>query len=85
MALVGQMKILIPLAGLIDKDAERKRLVKERDRSAAEVARIENKLANPNFVDKAPPAVVAKVRERLATARSAVLEIERQIAKIGAL
>jgi hypothetical protein len=59
-ALVGDMKILIPMAGLIDKDAELKRLDKEIGKLRGDIERIEKKLANPSFVDKAPAAVVAE-------------------------
>ncbi|MES9861319.1 MAG: valine--tRNA ligase, partial [Candidatus Thiodiazotropha sp. 4PDIVS1] len=64
-ALVGEMKVLIPLAGLIDKGAEIKRLEKEITRLQNDADRTEKKLSNPNFVDKAPEAVVQKERDKL--------------------
>lgn len=85
LALVGEMKVLIPLAGLIDKDAELARLQKEIDRQRAEAGRVEKKLSNPNFTDKAPEAVVRKERDKLEAARSALSKLEEQAAKIKAL
>ncbi|MCG6941433.1 MAG: valine--tRNA ligase [Thiohalocapsa sp.] len=82
-ALVGDMKILIPMAGLIDKDAELKRLDKEIGRLRADIERIEKKLANPSFVDKAPAAVVQKERDRLAEQGAALSQLEAQQAKIA--
>ncbi len=84
-ALVGKMKILIPLAGLIDKDAELARLEKEMGRLQQDIARTGKKLENPNFVDKAPEAVVAKERDKLAQARSALEQLSEQADKIRAL
>ncbi len=84
-ALVGEMKVLIPLAGLIDKDAEIKRLEKEIARLQGEVDRIGKKLGNPSFVDKAPEAVVQKERDKQAEARKALESLQAQLAKIKAL
>jgi valyl-tRNA synthetase len=84
-ALVGAMKILIPMAGLIDKDAELKRLDKEIARLTDDVARTEAKLANPAFVDKAPAAVVDKERAKLADHAAAIANLRTQRDKIAAL
>jgi valyl-tRNA synthetase len=84
-ALVGDMKLLIPMAGLIDKDAELARLEKEIGRLRADIARIEGKLGNPSFVDKAPAAVVAKERERLADQGAALAQLVAQQSKIASL
>lgn len=77
-ALVGELLLSIPLAGLIDLDAERARLDKEVARVRAEVGKCEAKLANPTFVDHAPAAVVAQERARLAdwTARHESLQLQ---------
>ena len=80
--LVGDMEILVPMAGLIDKDAEIERLGKEIDKLRKEVARGEGKLRNPNFVDKAPDEVVAKEREKLDDHRSQQARLEEQMEKI---
>jgi len=84
-ALVGAMKLLIPLAGLIDKEAESTRLAKELERKAGELDRCEKKLANASFVDKAPAAVVEKEQTRAADLKSAIRNLEEQQQKIQAL
>jgi valyl-tRNA synthetase len=84
-ALVGEMKILIPMAGLIDKDAELARLEKEIQRIEKELPRIEGKLGNAAFVDKAPPEVIAKEREKLAGLQSSLHNLNEQYGKIAAL
>ncbi|WP_428633395.1 valine--tRNA ligase [Sedimenticola sp.] len=85
MALVGGMKLLIPMAGLIDKEAELARLNKEIGKLKENIARIEGKLNNPKFVDKAPEAVVQKERDKLADEIAALEKLEQQLQKIQAL
>lgn len=58
-------KIYIPLGDLIDFEAERARLNKERDALLKDIAFVENKLNNPGFVSKAPEKVVADQRKNL--------------------
>ncbi|MEW8382416.1 MAG: class I tRNA ligase family protein, partial [Candidatus Thiodiazotropha taylori] len=84
-ALVGEMKVLIPLAGLIDKAAEIKRLEKEINRLQSDAERTDKKLSNPNFVDKAPQAVVQKERDKLAESRKALESLQAQLEKIQQL
>jgi valyl-tRNA synthetase len=84
-ALVGNMKILIPLGGLIDKDAELARLEKEIGRLRQDLERTEKKLGNPSFVDKAPEAVVRKERDKLAQGQAALSDLSAQADKIRAL
>jgi len=84
-ALVGKMKVLIPLAGLIDKQAELERLNKEIGKIEVDVKRTEGKLSNPNFVDKAPEAVVQKEKDKLAKAREALNNLQAQVSKISNL
>ncbi len=83
--LVGEMKVLIPMAGLIDKDAELKRLAKEIARIQADVERTRAKLTNPSFVDKAPAAVVQKERDKIAEQETALAKLRQQEQKIRAL
>jgi len=84
-ALVGEMKILIPLAGLIDKDAELARLDKEITKIESNLEKTSAKLGNPGFVDKAPEAVVNKEKDRAAEMESAVAKLKEQREKISAL
>jgi valyl-tRNA synthetase len=84
-ALVGEMKILIPLAGLIDKDAELARLEKEIGKLQVNVDKTTSKLVNKNFVDKAPAAVVEKERERLAEMTKSIEQFKEQVEKIKKL
>nr|VFK21432.1 MAG: valyl-tRNA synthetase [Candidatus Kentron sp. LFY] len=73
-SLLGDLEIRIPLAGLIDVDAEMARLTKDIAKRERELERGRGKLNNPNFVDKAPAEVVAKERAR-------VTDLEDRIAK----
>jgi len=84
-ALVGDMKILIPLAGLIDKDAEIARLEKEIGKISANLEKSEAKMSNASFVDKAPEAVVAKERQRIEEMHTAVSQLNEQLDKIKAI
>ncbi len=84
-SLVGDMSLLIPLAGLIDKDAELKRLQKNIEKIEAETKRIETKLGNENFVARAPAAVVNKESEKLAEARSALASLQSQAERINSI
>ncbi|TCO82037.1 valyl-tRNA synthetase [Plasticicumulans lactativorans] len=77
-ALVGELEILIPLAGLVDKDAELARLAKEIERLGKDLERGEAKLANPNFADKAPAEIVAKEREKLDAQKAALAKLREQ-------
>jgi len=81
-ALVGEMKVLIPMAGLIDKEAEEARLNKEKSKTENEIARVESKLSNANFVAKAPPAVVDKERQKLSDLNTALQQLTEQLTKI---
>jgi len=81
-ALVGEMKVLIPMAGLIDKEAELNRLEKEINKLQGEIKRLTGKLSNEGFIAKAPEAVVAKEREKLSDYETALQNLEAQYAKI---
>ncbi|WP_313328311.1 valine--tRNA ligase [Stutzerimonas balearica] len=84
-ALVGDLQVLVPMAGLIDKDAELARLDKEIARLDGEVQRVGGKLANAGFVDKAPPQVIDKERAKLAEAEQARAKLVEQRARIASL
>ena len=63
--IAGEMKILIPLAGLIDKQAETERLGKQAQQIDNELVRVREKLKNRQFIDKAPAQVVEKERQKI--------------------
>lgn len=81
-ALVGNMSVLVPLKGFIDKDAEAARLGKELNRLEQEVARIGGKLSNESFTAKAPAAVIAQEQTRLADAKTAQAKLQEQLEKL---
>ncbi|MDE9518865.1 valine--tRNA ligase [Xenorhabdus bovienii] len=83
--LINGTEILIPMAGLIDKDVELARLDKEIEKLDKEINAIEAKLANDGFVSRAPEAVVAKERERLAINHAAKEKLLAQKETIAAL
>ena len=84
-ALVGEMKLLIPMAGLINKDAELKRLNKETEKLTKHIQQLDGKLSNPGFTDKAPEAVVQKERDKLAELQMALNNLQQQKEKIEKL
>jgi valyl-tRNA synthetase len=83
--LIGNTELMIPMAGLIDKEAELARLAKEVARLVGECGRIEGKLGNEAFVAKAPDAVIAKEREKLEDYRLQLTKLEAQQVEIAAL
>ncbi|QEQ97708.1 valine--tRNA ligase [Neptunomonas concharum] len=83
--LVGSMEVLVPMAGLIDKNAELARLKKEMDKLDKEVGRVEGKLNNEKFVANAPAEVITKEREKLESAQIAFAKLKEQYGKIEAL
>ncbi|MFM7119685.1 MAG: valine--tRNA ligase, partial [Gammaproteobacteria bacterium] len=83
LALVGELKVMVPLAGLIDLDAERARLTKDIARKEQDAERVRQKLGNPGFADKAPADVVAKERQKLADADAALVTLRAQLAALG--
>ncbi|WP_417358286.1 valine--tRNA ligase [Gallaecimonas pentaromativorans] len=83
--LVGAMEVRIPMAGLIDKDAELARLAKQLEKVEQERGRVAGKLGNEGFVAKAPEAVIAKEREKLAELEETQAKLKAQYASIEAL
>ncbi|MDG2392686.1 MAG: valine--tRNA ligase, partial [Thalassotalea sp.] len=77
-AVIGDMSVLIPMAGLIDVDAELARLSKAMEKLEKDVQRTRGKLSNENFVSKAPDAVIAKEQEKLADAESMLATLAEQ-------
>ncbi|WP_026375971.1 valine--tRNA ligase [Aestuariibacter salexigens] len=77
-ALVGEMEILIPMAGLIDKDAELARIGKALEKLEKDMSRTQGKLANDNFVSKAPEAVIDKEKAKLADMQMQFSKLKEQ-------
>ena len=84
-ALVGEMKLLIPMAGLIDKAAELARLTKEIGKLEKDSTRVSGKLANPNYVAKAPTPVVEKEKAKQAEIQSSLEKLKEQLSRIEAM
>lgn len=83
--IVEGAELLIPMAGLVDKAAELDRLAKELGKLDVEIEKIQVKLANDGFVSRAPEAVVAKERERVAELEQSKAKLIEQQAVIAAL
>ena len=82
-ALVGELKLLIPLAGLIDLGAEKARLAKEIARIEGEIRKCEAKLGNANFVANAPAAVVEQEKQRIADFGTQLAGLLEQAARLA--
>jgi valyl-tRNA synthetase len=83
--LYGGMEILVPMAGLIDVDAERSRLQKEITKLESGLKAVSGKLGNKKFVDNAPAAVVDKERSKQATMSAALLALQEKITLLDEL
>ena len=81
-AIVGELKLLVPLEGLVDLDAERTRLDKEIKRVEIEITKCNGKLASETFVQNAPPAVVEQERKRLVDWNNQLNGLREQRAKL---
>jgi valyl-tRNA synthetase len=81
-ALVGRMRILVPLAGLIDLDAELTRLTKQRQQAQADLDLCQTKLANSQFVDNAPAAIVTKTQDRATELTQKLAQLETQLERL---
>lgn len=84
-ALVGGLEVLIPMAGLIDVEAELARISKQLEKAQKGLEQVERKLANEKFVNNAPEAVLAKEKEKLAEYSEAKAKLLEQKAKIESL
>ncbi|MFC0117970.1 valine--tRNA ligase [Pseudoalteromonas xiamenensis] len=84
-AFIGDLAIMIPMAGLIDVEAELARIEKQLEKAEKGLAQVSNKLANEKFVNNAPPAVLAKEHEKLAEYQDAKDKLLAQKAKIESL
>jgi valyl-tRNA synthetase len=84
-ALLGTMKILVPMAGLIDVAAETARLGKRRAKLEQELARAEAKLGNASFVQNAPPAVVEQEQGRVTQFKRELAQLAVQLERLASL
>ena len=75
-------QVFMPMGDLIDLDKERERLQKERDNATGQIARIEGKLQNAEFVAKAPEKVVAAEREKLEGFKAVLSKVEQSLAAL---
>ncbi len=82
-AIVGDLEIFIPLAGLIDVEAESKRLLKEIEKLEKEKALYKKKLDNESYTQKAPSEIVQQERERLSQAEAALYKLRENYEKIN--
>jgi valyl-tRNA synthetase len=80
--LVNELELFIPLAELIDTQAEVTRLTKEISKLAKELERSETKLNNADYVAKAPVAIVEKERARVHEMRNAMQKLDEQLQKV---
>ncbi|ABL98997.1 valine--tRNA ligase [Shewanella amazonensis] len=83
--LIGEMELLIPMAGLIDVAAEMARIDKQLEKLTGEVARIEGKLSNQGFVAKAPAEVIEKERAKAADIKRDMDKLTEQKAELAKL
>jgi valyl-tRNA synthetase len=84
-ALLGELRLLVPMKGIIDVDAERARLDKQKQKVAGDLAKTVAKLANENFVNNAPAAVVTQEREREVEFGKVLAQLDEQIEKLAEL
>ena len=82
-AVLEEITIVLPLEGLIDIAAERARLSKERDKLVADAKKTSQKLANADFVSRAPEEVVAENRERLEAAEFEIARLQAALDRLG--
>ena len=79
------MRILVPLAGLIDVAGERERLGKQLAKTRDDLDKMRRKLENKNFVANAPPDVVAKDQARVAELEQRATQLNQQLARLSEL
>ncbi|MEO8457486.1 MAG: valine--tRNA ligase [Chloroflexota bacterium] len=82
-AVLDKAQVILPLAGLIDLDAERARVQKQLDEAQAHVNRISGKLNNGDFRAKAPASVIAREEESLTAAQSRLAALQQRMSELG--
>lgn len=81
--LASGLEVYIVLSGLVDFEAERTRLGKERDKLAKDVEKLEKKLATPGFLAKAAPEIIEKDRSRCSEIADKLARVEDQLSELG--
>ena len=76
-------ELFLPLEGLIDVAAEKIRLTKEIEKIQSEIVKVEQKLANPNFTTKVPPAVLVEHEQRLAEWKTKLAHTQSSLDTLG--
>ena len=84
-ALLGELRLLVPMKGVIDVDAERARLEKQLDKVNVDLARTNGKLGNEKFVNNAPADVVTKEKQRAADFEKTITQLNEQLEKLADL
>jgi len=82
-AVLKDSQVVLPMGGMFDLEAERQRLEKQIAAAAAEVERLQGKLANREFLARAPASVVEKEREKLAAAESRLVGLRERLQELG--
>ena len=82
-AVLDEATIVLPLEGLIDIATEQARLIKERDKLLADAKKTAQKLANADFVSRAPEEVVTENRERLEAAQFEIARLQAALDRLG--
>ena len=84
-SMVGQLKVLVPMKGLIDPTAELNRLAKAQEKLTKQAESLRSKLSNESFVSKAPANVVESEKAKLAEMDSQLAEMNKQIEQLKAI
>ncbi|MBV8520960.1 MAG: valine--tRNA ligase [Acetobacteraceae bacterium] len=81
-AVLDEATLVVPLAGSIDLEAERARLIKERSRAQQDADKLGRKLDNPDFVRRAPPEVVEETRARLTAVQQELARLDAALRRV---
>jgi len=84
-ALLGDLRLLVPMKGLIDIEAERARLDKQMQRAKADLAKTQGKLGNEKFVNNAPADVVLQEKQRASDFEKTIAQLAEQLEKLTEL
>jgi len=80
---LSESEVAIPMASMVDIDAERERLGREIEQVTADIARHRTRLADQAFLNKAPAHVIEKERENLASREAILTRLHEQFCKMG--